>query len=267
MRRRVGLVLVAGLAALPAAAQQGTMLDAVGGSLWPRGGGADSKVGGQSGAGLLDGTLRLDFGPGFTAQGEAQGGAYGGSDGTGGRLQLWWANEALGLAGVFAERGEKNRLMQRRIGARGELHLGPFTLRGETGYVVGDRAATGQVRPGLFGTAALSFYQSDDLGFTGGIGGQNGRGVGFANVEWAPPFLPRNMALTLDGASGAGGFLIGLVGIRLTFGAGAEAPLRQRQMGRMPGFPSYDPAAFGGVRRPDPPLPPSSEDCPVTTSC
>jgi hypothetical protein len=256
MRRGVGFVLVAILAAPPAAAQQGNMLDAVGGSLWPRGGAADSNLGGQSGAGLLDGTLRLDFGPGFTAQGEAQGSAYGGSDGKGGRLQLWWANESLGLAGVFAETGEKNKLMQRRVGARGELYLGSFTLRGETGYVIGDRAATGLVRSGLFGTAAVSFYQSDDLGFSGGVGGQNGRGVGFANVEWVPPFLPRNMALTLDGASGAGGFLIGLIGLRITFGPGADGPLRQRQMGRMPGFPSYDPGAFGGFRRAEPPPPP-----------
>lgn len=264
MHRRLGLALAATLLAAPAAAQQGSPLDALGGSLWPRGGAADSNAGGQTGAGLLDGTLRFDFGPGFTLQGEGQGSAYGGSDGRGGKAQLWWADDALGLAGVFAETAEKNSLLQRRLGARGELYLGPFTLRGETGYVLGDRAATGQVRAGLFGAGAVSFYGSDDLGLTAGMGGQNGRGVGFANVEWVPPFLPRNFALTLDGAGGAGGFLIGLIGLRITFGAGADAPLRQRQMGRMPGFPNYDPGAFGAYRpagasgpTPSSPQPPS----------
>lgn len=240
------------LAAQPVAAQPGGLVEALGGSLWPRGGAADSRFGGQSGASMLDGTLRLDFGAGFTAQAEAQGSAYGGSGGAGGRAQLWWGNDTLGLVGLFAEAAEKDRLLQRRLGARGELHLGPFTLRGETGYVVGDRTATGRIRSGLFGAGAVSFYGSDDLGLTGGVGGQNGRGVGFANLEWAPPFLPRNMALTLDGARGAGGFLLGLIGLRVTFGAGAEAPLRRRQEGRMPGFPHFDPAAFGSFRHPTP---------------
>lgn len=258
MHRRLGLALAAMLIAAPSAAQQGGPLDALGGALWPRGGAADSDAGGQTGAGLLDGTLRLDFGPGFTLQGEAQGGAYGGSDGKGGKAQLWWADDSLGLAGLFAEAAEKNALLQRRIGARGELYLGPFTLRGETAYVVGDRTSTGRTRSGLFGAGAVSFYGSDDLGFTAGMAGQNGRGVGFANVEWAPPFLPRNLALTLDGAGGAGGFLIGLIGLRVTFGAGADAPVQQRQMGRMPGFPRYDPGSFGSYQ-PNPPAdaPPS----------
>lgn len=247
MRPRLRLALAIALLAAPAAAQQGSPLDAIGGSLWPRGGAADSNARGQTGAGLLDGTLRLDFGQGFTLQGEGQGNAHGGSDGKGGRAQLWWADDALGLAGVFAEAAEKNALLQRRIGARGELYLGPFTLRGETGYVIGDRSAIGRVSSGLFGTGAVSFYQSDELGFTAGGGGQDGHGVGFANVEWVPSFLPKNMALTLDGAAGAGGFRMGLIGLRITFGAGADAPLRQRQMGRMPGFPAYDPSAFRRV--------------------
>jgi len=256
MHPRLGLALATTLIAAPAAAQQGSPLDALGGSLWPRGGAADSNAGGQTGAGLLDGTLRFDFGPGFTLQGEGQGSAYGGSDGKGGKAQLWWADDALGLAGVFAEAAEKNALLQRRLGARGELYLGPFTLRGETAYVVGDRTATGRIRSGLFGAGAVSFHGSDELGLTAGMGGQNGRGVGFANLEWAPSFLPRNMSLTVDGAAGAGGFLLGLVGIRIGFGAGSEGPVRQRQQGRMPGFPGYDPAAFGSFRRPAPQKPP-----------
>jgi hypothetical protein len=252
MYRRLGLALATLVIAVPAAGQQAGPLDGLGGSLWPRGGAADSNTGGKTGAGLLDGTLRLDFGPGFTVQGEGQGSAYGGSDGKGGRLQLWWADEALGLAGVFADTAEKNTLLQRRLGARGELYLGPFTLRGETGYVIGDRSATGRVRSGPFVTGAVTVHAGDDLGFTSGIGGQNGRGVGFASVEWVPAFLPRNFAVTLDGAAGAGGFRIGLIGLRITVGAGADAPLRRRQMGRMPGFPTYDPGAFGAHRRPDP---------------
>lgn len=255
MRRRSSLALATMMIAAPAAGQQAGPLDGLGGSLWPRGGAADSNTGGKTGAGLLDGTLRLDFGPGFTVQGEGQGSAYGGSDGKGGKVQLWWADDALGLAGVFAEASEKNALLQRRIGARGELYLGPFTLRGETGYVIGDRSAIGRVSSGLFGTVAVSFYQSDELGFTAGGGGQDGRGVGFANVEWVPSFLPKNIALTLDGAAGAGGFRMGLIGLRITFGAGADAPLRQRQMGRMPGFPRYDPGAFGAYRRVEPTTP------------
>ncbi|WP_439577903.1 hypothetical protein [Elioraea sp.] len=264
MRRWTCLALALSLTVPPAAAQDSLLLDALGGSLWPRGGGADSNTAGQTGAGLLDGTLSLDFGPGLTVQGEGQGSAYGGSDGKGGRLQLWWSSPARGLAGVFIEASEKENLLQRRYGLRGEYHLGAFTLRGETGYLVGDRGSVG-IRSGLFGVGAVSFYAGDDLGLTGGVGGQNRRAVGFANLEWVPPFLPRNMGLTIDGAGGPDGYLIGLIGLRITFGAGSDAPLRRRQAGRMPGFPAFDPGAFGGLRRTDPPAPTPSSTPPPTT--
>jgi len=126
MHLRLGLALATTLIAAPVAAQQQSPLDALGGSLWPRGGASDSNAGGRTGAGVLDGTVRFDFGSGFTFQGEGQGSAYGGSDGKGGKVQFWWADEALGLAGAFAETAERNALLQRRLGARGELYLGPL---------------------------------------------------------------------------------------------------------------------------------------------
>ena len=123
MRLCTRLVLAASVAALPAAAQQEqSALDQLSGSLWPRGGAADSDAGGQTGAGLIDGTLRFDFGPGFTIQGEGQGSAFGGSDGKGGRLQLWWANDSLGLAGVFTEAAEPT--IRVVVGADDEVLVG-----------------------------------------------------------------------------------------------------------------------------------------------
>lgn len=215
------------------------------GELWPRGGLADSNSGGQTGAGLFDGAVTLPLGAGFTAKGEAQTSALGGADSNGGKLQLWWQDPALGLLGVIAETARSDGLWQRRYIAQGELYLGPFTLRTQAGYVPGDREGNRGLEGGLFGLASGGWYPLDALGLNLGGATQAGKGAGFGNIEWAPAFMPPGSSFTADGAGGADGFLLAVVGVRFTFGPGAGGPVRQRQVGSAPGFPSLLVGPFG----------------------
>lgn len=246
------------IAATPASAQGAGKGWA--GEIWPRGGGADSNAAGSSGAGLLDGAFTYGFGNGITAKAEAEGNTLLGGTGSGGRLQAWWQDPALGLVGVKAETARRDGLWQRRYILHGEVYLGPFTLRGQSGYVPNDRTSTDTVEGGFFGLASGGYYPLDSLGLNLGGATQAGSGLGFANVEWAPGFLPPGSSLTLDGGAGQDGFLIGVVGVRFTFGPGAGTTVRGRQAGSAPGFPALVIGAFGNTRLP--PAPTSSREQP-----
>jgi hypothetical protein len=215
------------------------------GELWPRGGGARSDAGGSTGAGFLDGAASYTFDNGVTARAEGQGNGLLGTDGAGGKLQAWWQDPGLGLIGGFAEASRSDGLWQRRFVAQGELYLGPFTLRGQAGYVPRDRGGLREVKGGFFGLASGGWYPLDALGLNLGGASQGGRSVGFGNVEWAPAFLPPGTSLTLDAGAGPNGFLLGLLGVRFTFGPGAGDTVRGRQAGAAPGFPSHVVGAFG----------------------
>jgi len=249
---------ILGLAALATAALPG-QADAQGtgtgwaGELWPRGGAAQSDKGGTTGAGLLDGAASYTFDNGITARGEAQGNGLLGKDGAGGKLQVWWENPALGLIGGFAEASRSEGLWQRRIVGQGELYLGPFTLRGQAGFVPSDMEGNRALNGGFFGLASGGYYPFDSLGLNLGAASQSGRGLGFGNVEWAPGFMPPGSSFTLDGGAGPNGFVFGLVGVRFTFGPGAGRTVRGRQTGSAPGFPAYVVGAFGERDRTLPP--------------
>lgn len=256
MGRRANLTLLAATCVLsaagPAAAQGSGAAPGRGwsGELWPRGGMAESNAGGTTGAGLLDGAFTYGFGNGITAKAEAEGNTLLGGTGSGGRLQAWWQDPALGLVGIKAETARREGLWQRRYILHGEVYLGPFTLRGQSGYVPNDRTSTNTVEGGFFGLASGGYYPLDTLGLNLGGATQAGQGVGFGNVEWAPGYLPPGTSLTLDGGAGPDGFLIGLVGVRFTFGPGAGTTVRGRQTGSAPGFPALVVGAFGDTRLP-----------------
>lgn len=57
--------------------------------------------------------------------------------------------------------------------------------------------------------------------------------------------MPPGSSFTLDGGAGPGGFLLGLVGVRFTFGPGSTSSVRGRQVGTTPGFPAFVVGAFG----------------------
>ncbi len=246
----------ASLAAAPAMAQ-GTGKGWAG-ELWPRGGLADSDSASGNGAGLLDGTLSYSFDNGITIKAEGQGNSLLGNDGYGGKVQAWWELPGLGLIGVFAENARSDSLTQRRYVAFGELIVLGFTVRGQAGYVPGDRTATNEVDGGFFGLASGGWYPSDQLGLNIGGATQAGEGLGFGNVEWMPGFMPPGTSITFDGGAGGNGFLIGVVGVRVTFGPGAGTTVRGRQVGSAPGFTNTVIGAFGDTRRSPPPTPPPS---------
>lgn len=225
------------------------------GEIWPRGGGAQSNQGGTTGAGFLDGAASYTFDNGITGRAEGQGNGLLGNDGAGGKLQAWWQDPGLGLIGGFAEAARSDGLWQRRFVAQGEVYLGPFTLRGQAGYVPSDRSGLREVKGVFFGLASGGWYPLDSLGLNLGGAMQGGRGVGFGNVEWAPGFMPPGSSFTLDAGAGPNGFLIGLVGVRFVFGPGAAGTVRGRQAGSAPGFPSHVVGAFGIRQLPPPPSP------------
>lgn len=250
MDRRTAPALAAAallIAAAPALAQGSGLGSGRGwaGEIWPRGGAAESNGGGNSAAGLLDGAFSYSFDNGITGKAEAEGNSLLGGTGTGGRLELWWQDPARALLGVKAETSRRDGLWQRRYIAHGELYLGPFTLRGQSGYVPSDRTNAGRIAGGLFALASGGYYPLDTLGLNLGGATQGGEGLGFGNIEWAPGFMPRGSSLTLDAGAGPDGFLIGLVGVRFTFGPGAGTTVRGRQAGTAPGFPAFVVGAFG----------------------
>jgi len=241
--------LILGLAALAAGATLPGRAEAQGkgwsGEVWPRGGAAQSDQGGTTGAGLLDGAASFTFDNGVTVRGEAQGNALLGSDGAGGKVQAWWQDPSFGLLGGFIEAARSQGLWQRRIVGQGELYFGPFTLRGQAGYVPSDSQGNREVRGGFFGLASGGYHPLDALGLNLGAATQAGRGLGFGNVEWAPGFMPPGSSFTVDAGAGPNGFLVGLVGLRFTFGPGAGSTVRGRQAGAAPGFPAFVVGAFG----------------------
>jgi hypothetical protein len=241
------LAALAAVAAAEAAAQSPSPAAGKGwaGEIWPRGGGAESNSGGTTGAGFLDGAASYTLDNGITGKAEAQGNALLGSDGAGGKVQAWWQDPSLGLIGAFAETARSNGLWQRRYVAQGELYLGPFTLRGQAGFVPSDKEGLTELEGGFFGLASGGWYPLDALGLNLGAATQAGRGIGFGNVEWAPSFMPPGSSFTLDGGAGPNGFLLGLVGVRFTFGPGSTNTVRGRQVGTAPGFPSFVVGAFG----------------------
>lgn len=250
MHRTTRPALVAAFLAMTGAqawAQGGTAASGRGwaGEILPRGGMAESSGAGSSGAGLLQGAFSYSFDNGLTGKAEAEGNSLLGGSGRGGRLELWWQDPTRALVGLKAEAARRDGLWQRRYIAHGELYLGPMTLRGQAGYVPGDRTDRGRIESGLFGLGSAGFYPLDTLGLNIGGATQAGQGLAFGNVEWAPRFLPRGTSLTVDGGAGPDGFLIGVVGLRFTFGPGAADTVRGRQAGSAPGFPAFIVGAFG----------------------
>lgn len=63
-------------------------------------------------------------------------------------MQAWWQDPSLGLIGAFAETARSNGLWQRRYVAQGELYLGPFTLRGQAGFVPSDKQGLTELQGG-----------------------------------------------------------------------------------------------------------------------
>jgi hypothetical protein len=231
---RLVCALLAGLAALPAAAQ------GLGGMVAPRGGVTDSDATGSSGTGWLDGELRFTLAPNVTALFETAGGGYDSQATLGGRAQAWWRDPALALVGVLAEAADRDGLTQVRAALKGELYLGPVTLRGQAGYVFGDQRGGLEIKDSSFGVLSAGFYGIPALGLNGGALLQDDRSTGFAGVEARIPGLPDFMTGTLDGAAGANGYRQLLIGLRVYFGAGADAPLQQRHVGQTPAFPAFD---------------------------
>lgn len=251
------------------------LLSVAAGSAWaqglsgmvaPRGGVTDSDSTSSSGTGWMDGELRFGVGRNITALFEATGGAYDSLSTFGGRGQAYWRDPSFGLLGVLGEVSDRDGLTQTRAGVKGELYLGPVTLRGQGGYVFGDTHNGLEIKDSLYGVLSAGFYGISALGLNGGALMQDGRATGFGGVEARIPGLPDFMTGTLDGAAGANGYRQVLIGVRFYFGAGADAPLQQRHVGQTPSFPAFD---LGASARPRPrPAPPPSSSCPPSsTNC
>jgi hypothetical protein len=219
------------------------------GMVAPRGGATDSDATGSNGTGWLDGELRFGLGRNITALFEAAGGSYDSLTTLGGRGQAYWRDPSLGLVGILAETADRDGLMQWRTGVKGELYLGPVTLRGQAGYAFGDRRGGLEINDSTYGVLSAGFYGVSALGVNGGALLQDSRTTGFAGVEARIPGLPDFMTATLDGAAGANGYRQVLVGVRFYFGALSDAPLQQRHVGQTPGFPAFD---LGATARPKP---------------
>lgn len=210
------------------------------GMLAPRGGSTDSDATGSNGTGWLDGEVRFSLGRDITALFEAAGGSYDSLTSLGGRGQAFWRDPSLGLVGVLAEAADRDGLTQWRTGLKGELYLGPVTLRGQAGYVFGDTKEGLKVEDSSYGVLSAGFYGLSALGLNAGALLQDSRTTGFAGVEARIPGLPDFMTATLDGAAGANGYRQVLVGVRFYFGALSDAPLQQRHVGQTPAFPAFD---------------------------
>lgn len=237
------LVLAATLPALSPKAQAQWS-----GSLAPRGGVQDSDATGSAGAGWLDGTLTFGLGRGLTAKAETAGAQYDSLSTLGGRAQLWWRDPNLALLGALAEVSDRDGLTQTRAGVKGEFYLGPITLRGQAGYVFGDRKGALTVEDSTYGVVSAGFYGLPGVGLNGGVAGQDGRALGFLGAEARIPGLPDFMTVTLDGAAGPNGYRQALLGLRFYFGQAAGEGLQDRHVGDTPGFPGFDVGAFSKPR-------------------
>lgn len=236
----IGTALAAGIAG--AAAAQG-----LSGTIAPRGGVTDSDATGSNGTGWIDGALRFGLGSNLTALFDTAGGTYDNLTSLGGRGQLYWRAPGRGLVGVLAEAADRDGLTQWRTGVKGELYLGPVTLRAQGGYVFGDSKGGLAIDDSGYGVLSGGFYGLSGFGLNGGAMMQDGRGTGFGGLEAEIPGLPRFITATLDGAAGAYGYRQLLVGVRVYLGAGADAPLQQRHVGLTPGMPAFD---LGATARP-----------------
>jgi hypothetical protein len=259
--RMVAALSLAALAAVEARAQglSGQNFSAM---LAPRGGSTESDATGSSGTGWLDGEARYRFDR-FTAILEATGGSYGSSTTLGGRGQLYWRDPSLALIGVLAETADQDGLTQVRTGVKGELYLGPFTVRGQGGYVFGDSNSRARISDSSYGVLSAGFYGISALALNGGALLQDGRATGFGGVEARIPGLPDFLTATLDGAAGANGYRQVLVGVRVYFGADATAPLQSRHVGQTPSFPAFD---VGVTARRRPAAPPPQQPLPVAAA-
>jgi hypothetical protein len=257
---RSATIVLAMLPGAPSVAAQ-----TVSGMLAPRGGTTDADATGSSGIGWLDGELRVVLAPRITALVEAAGGRQSSLTSLGGRAQAWWRDPALGLVGLLAETADRDGLTQVRTGLKGELYVGPVTLRGQAGYAFGDRRGGVEIRDSSYGVLSGGFYGIDALALNGGALLQDGRTTGFAGAEARIPGVPDFLTATLDGAAGANGFRQVLVGVRVYFGA-TGVSLRDRQVGQTPSFPGFDVGATARRRpappRVVPPAPPVEEEEP-----
>lgn len=234
MRSVIAALLSAVLAAGAASAQ------GVSGMLAPRGGVTDSDATSSSGTGWMDGELRFGIAPKTTVLFEAAGGGYDSMASLGGRGQVFWRDPSVALLGVLAEIADRDGLTQTRLGVKGELYLGPVTLRGQGGYVFGDTHNGLEIKDSGYGVLSAGFYGISALALNGGALLQDGRATGFGGVEARIPGLPDFLTATLDGAAGANGYRQVLVGLRFYFGSGADGPLQQRHVGQTPSFPAFD---------------------------
>lgn len=243
MRTFMVCALVAASLAGPAAAQ------GLSGMVAPRGGVTDSDATGSNGTGWMDGAVRFGVAPRVTALFEAAGGSYDSLTTLGGRGQAFWRDPALGLVGILAEYADRDGLSQARTGLKGELYLGPVTLRGQFGYAFGDERNGLRIEDSTYGVVSGGFYPLPGLGLNGGALVQDSRTTGFAGVEGRIPGLPDFLTATLDGAAGANGYRQVLIGVRVYLGEGASGPLQQRHVGQTPAFNGFD---LGSTARRDP---------------
>lgn len=234
MRTHLVYALVATTLASPAMGQ------GISGMLAPRGGVTDSDATGSNGTGWMDGAIRFGVAPRVTALFEATGGSYDSLTTLGGRGQAFWRDPALGLVGILAEFADRDGLSQTRTGLKGELYLGPVTLRGQFGYAFGDEHNGLRIEDSSYGVLSGGIYPLPGLGFNGGALVQDSRTTGFAGVEGRIPGLPDFLTGTLDGAAGANGYRQVLIGVRVYLGDGAGGPLQQRHVGQTPAFPGFD---------------------------
>lgn len=217
-----------------------TAAQGLSGAIAPRGGATETDRTSSSGTGWLDGELRFGLGRDITALFDAAGGSYDNLTSLGGRGQAYWRDPSFGLVGVLAEFADRDGLTQWRTGVKGELYLGPVTLRGQAGYVFGSTKGNLEIEDSAYGVLSAGFYGLTLVGLNGGALLQNGRTTGFAGIEGRIPGLPQFLTATLDGAAGANGFRQVLVGIRFYFGPGSDAPLQQRHAGQTPSFPAFE---------------------------
>jgi len=184
--------------------------------------------------GIVLGSFTMPLGHSFGAQIDGAAGSQGGDfvGGIGGHV--FWRDPSQGLVGLTAAGAfnngtssafgfdaagdccyfvgwglDKQRLYQ--AGGEAEAYLDRFTLHGTAGYQWGDN-----VEEGLYGTAGVDFYLTDD--FMVGIGGGASAEIdGFLSAGMEVKAF-RNVALFTDVRSNFDGYTHGIAGIRFYFG-------------------------------------------------